>query len=140
MSTNSAPGVLFTIPTRLIAVILLLAPVFAQAKSEYRACMEAQQRMASPFAGYSAARSFGAFSSSAWSRASSAGYYANGYPGSYYYASNFSISFSGMESLQANRVSAMARHCRQFRKENPPNFRVVTVKSHSLRPAVNGKR
>jgi hypothetical protein len=138
MSNNSASGVRFLVPVQLITLALLLVPAFAQAKSEYRACMETQQRM-SAFAGFGGG-SFRAFPTTSWSRSGAAYYPSNGYPG-YFYGSDFSISLISSSAMrEADRVSAIARHCRQFRKTNPPSFRVVTVKSHSLRPAVNDKK
>jgi hypothetical protein len=138
MNDRSAPVTRFRVPAQLITLMLLLAPAFAQAKSEYRACMEAQQLL-NPFGGYSSTRTF-RFPATGWSSYGGS-YYGDGYGGSGYYSTRISIG-SGLDgsSREADRISAMARKCRQFRKTNPPNFRVLTIKSHALKPAVNGRR
>lgn len=139
MSNKPASGVPFPMPARLITLILLLVPAFAQAKSEYRACMEAQQLL-NPFAGYSSTRSFRFPGYSGWSGDGGYYYTSSGYAGSGYYSTRLTIGLgSDGTAREADRISAMARKCRQFRQTKAPSFRVVAIKSPSLRATVNGK-
>lgn len=140
MNDKSASVTRFRVPAQLITLMLLLAPAFAQAKSEYRACMEAQQLL-HPFGGYTIDRTFAIRSVTLTGWSGDGGYYSSGWAGSGYYGARISIGLGNSSAMrEADRLSAMARKCRQFRQTNPPNFRVVTIKSHALKPAVNGPR
>jgi hypothetical protein len=117
--------------SRLIIGVLLLAPVVAAAKSEYAACLEAH--LPGTSAKMTVSKRFGIVPT-AWYNSYSQYGYSDYRP---YVSQSLD---SSNASRAADRLSAMARNCRQYRKTTTPSFQVVAIKSPSHSSTINRTR
>jgi hypothetical protein len=125
--------------------LAMLLPLAAFAESEYSACMKSQGKLGGTPDVHQLSPSARAVPAvPVFARVD--GYYANGnyqdYGDTQVYSSfsGASLSFARGGLGASSQVSAMSRNCRHLVKAPPRAFRVVTVKSPSLRTTVNKSR
>ena len=113
----------------IVTGVLVLSSAHAAA-SEYAKCLKAQQ----PGGG----SGLGTMRVARYVSGSYATSYGASYSSSTYYMPQPSVSSLGFASWgNAPRVSAMARACRHLKKVTQPAYRIIGIKSPSLRYAVN---